>query len=58
MNGELETCVCSHDLSTHFADQERPGEHSAGADPKKFRGACLGLNCNDCRRYKKAPPPK
>lgn len=56
MNGENEACVCGHDRATHFEDQERPGENAPGTRPKHFRGACLGLNCNDCSRYVKARP--
>jgi len=60
MNGLAETCRCGHDISTHFLDTERPGEYAEGTEPKKFRGRCTGLHCNDCSRYvqaKEGDPP-
>jgi len=57
MNGRSEICVCGHDRDTHFQDQERPGEHAPGAEPKKFRGACLGLHCDDCKRFRPVNEP-
>jgi hypothetical protein len=53
MNGRSELCVCGHDIATHFLDQTRPGDRDyvAGKEPKKFRGACTGAHCDDCKRY-------
>ncbi len=65
MNGASEICVCGHDISTHFEDHERPGEHPPGTKAKKFRGACLGLGCDvdlkgkastACKRYRPKHP--
>ncbi len=52
MNGLITTCVCGHDISTHFLDMERPGEYSPDKEPKAFRSSCLGMHCNDCKKYR------
>lgn len=49
-----EVCTCSHDISTHFKDREREGEYPKDRAPKTYRGKCLGLNCNECKRFVQA----
>lgn len=47
MNGKRETCKCGHDKATHFQD------------PKTGQAlTCLGLFCNDCKRYRDSSEPK
>ena len=40
-----ETCRCGHDKATHFVD------------PTGKSMSCLGLHCNDCKRYRDVNEP-
>lgn len=53
-------CDCGCDVDTHFEDEEYTIDSQGHREIRKFRGACLGLHCNECSVFRPpgVPDPK